>query len=60
MGKGTGLGLSLSYNIIKRFKGDIKVESEVGKGTTFTIILPVEARKVRETIKHGKSQHSGR
>jgi len=42
VGKGTGLGLSLSYNIIKRFNGDIRVESEDGKGTTFTIILPVE------------------
>ncbi len=42
VGKGTGLGLSLSYNIIKRFNGDIKVESEDGKGTIFTIILPVE------------------
>ena len=31
-GKGTGLGLSLSYNIIKRFKGDIKVDSEVRQG----------------------------
>ncbi len=41
-GKGTGLGLSLSYNIIKRFKGDIKVESETGARTVFTIILPVE------------------
>lgn len=40
-GKGTGLGLSVSYNIVKRFKGDIKVMSESGKGTTFTIILPV-------------------
>ncbi len=39
-GKGTGLGLSLSYDIIKRFKGDIKVESTPGTGTTFTIILP--------------------
>ncbi len=44
-GKGTGLGLSLSYNIVKRFKGDIKVESEAGKGTTFTIILPIEKDK---------------
>jgi two-component system, NtrC family, sensor kinase len=42
VGKGTGLGLSVSYNIVKRFKGDIKVESEPGKGTVFTIILPVE------------------
>jgi len=42
VGKGTGLGLSLSYNIVKRFKGDIKVESEAGKGTAFTIIIPVE------------------
>jgi signal transduction histidine kinase len=41
-GKGTGLGLPLSYNIVKRFKGDIKVESETGKGTVFTIIIPVE------------------
>jgi PAS domain S-box-containing protein len=41
-GKGTGLGLSLSYNIVKRFKGDIKVESEAGKRTVFTVIVPVE------------------
>jgi signal transduction histidine kinase len=42
VGSGTGLGLSLSYNIVKRFKGDIRVESEVGRGTIFTIIFPVE------------------
>ena len=45
VGKGTGLGLSLSYNIIKRFKGDIKVDSEVSRGTMFTIIIPVEQEK---------------
>ncbi len=39
-GKGTGLGLSLSYNIIKKFKGEITVASLRGSGTTFTIILP--------------------
>ncbi len=42
-GKGTGLGLSLSYDIVRRFKGDIHVESEVGKGAVFTILLPIEA-----------------
>ncbi len=37
----TGLGLSMSYGIIKRFGGEIEVESQVGKGTTFTISLPI-------------------
>jgi two-component system NtrC family sensor kinase len=45
IGKGTGLGLSVSYNIIKRFKGDITVDSEVNRGTVFTIIIPVEHEK---------------
>ena len=43
VGKGTGLGLSISYDIIKKHHGEIIVESEVGKGTTFTVILPVNA-----------------
>jgi len=38
---GTGVGLSVVYNIIKKHNGTIDVESEVGKGTTFTIRLPV-------------------
>ena len=40
-GEGTGLGLSVSYGIIKNHGGDIQVESERGKGATFTIVLPV-------------------
>jgi signal transduction histidine kinase len=39
-GKGTGLGLSVSYGIIKDHKGDVRVESTVGKGTAFVITLP--------------------
>jgi len=41
-GVGVGLGLSIVYRIIKRHQGDIKVESEIGKGTEVTVILPVE------------------
>lgn len=41
VGKGTGLGLSISYTIIEKLGGQIKVASEVGKGTTFNILLPV-------------------
>lgn len=41
VGKGTGLGLSIAYDIIQKHKGEIKVVSEVGKGTTFTIKLPI-------------------
>jgi signal transduction histidine kinase len=36
-----GLGLSIVYNIIQKHHGGIKVESEVGKGTEFTIALPI-------------------
>lgn len=42
IGKGTGLGLSVSYGIIKAHQGEINVASEVSKGTTFTIVLPVQ------------------
>ncbi|WP_175987453.1 ATP-binding protein [Bacillus sp. Marseille-Q1617] len=38
--KGTGLGLTVCYQIVERMKGEILVESELGVGTTFTILLP--------------------
>ncbi len=59
VGKGTGLGLSVSYNIVKGFKGDIKVVSVLGKGTTFTIILPV-LTELQKELMHAKDEHPGR
>jgi len=44
VGKGTGLGLSLAWSIVARHGGKIEVASEVGKGTTFTVTLPVEPK----------------
>lgn len=41
-GKGTGLGLSSAYGILKRHGGHIAVDSEVGRGTTVAVYLPVE------------------
>jgi len=43
-GKGTGLGLAISYGIIQGHNGDIDVESEQGKGSTFRIKLPIEKK----------------
>lgn len=45
VGHGTGLGLAISYGIIREHKGTITVESEIDKGTTFIISLPVTAKE---------------
>ncbi|HEX7643766.1 MAG TPA: ATP-binding protein [Burkholderiaceae bacterium] len=42
VGQGTGLGLSLSYGIIQKHNGQIEVDSEPGRGTSFRIVLPVK------------------
>jgi len=43
-GKGTGLGLSVSYGIVERHQGKLEVKSKVGKGTTFTVKLPIKEK----------------
>ena len=43
VGEGTGLGLSISHGIIERHGGRIEVKSATGKGTMFTISLPIDA-----------------
>ncbi|MBI5149451.1 MAG: PAS domain S-box protein [Candidatus Omnitrophica bacterium] len=48
VGQGTGLGLSVSYEIIKKHGGDIRVQSQPGAGTTFTVMLPVEKKAQTE------------
>jgi two-component system NtrC family sensor kinase len=39
--KGSGLGLSISYSIVKQHSGNIRVSSAPGKGTTFTVSIPL-------------------
>lgn len=45
VGQGTGLGLSVSYEIIKKHNGDLKVHSILGQGSTFTVMLPVSQQE---------------
>jgi two-component system NtrC family sensor kinase len=51
VGKGTGLGLSVSYGIVHQHGGSLEVESEEGRGTTFTVRIPAMARE--EDSRHG-------
>ncbi len=53
VGKGTGLGMNIAYGIVKKHNGTIEVESTVGKGTTFTIKLPINSVPEKEKAPEG-------
>lgn len=48
LGQGTGLGLSIVYGIVQQYGGNICIESELGRGTTFRIFLPLLADEVHD------------
>jgi signal transduction histidine kinase/ActR/RegA family two-component response regulator len=59
-GKGTGMGLAMAYGVVKNHDGFITVESELGRGSTFTLHFPAVEREVKgdavreESLPHGK------
>jgi signal transduction histidine kinase len=50
VGVGTGLGLFICHGIIAGFGGELSVESQLGQGATFRVVLPVNAAHVREPV----------
>jgi len=46
VGRGTGLGLSIVYTVIENHKGRLEIFTELGEGTNFVIILPVNQKSI--------------
>jgi len=59
VGKGTGLGLSVSYGILHQHGGNLEVQSEIGKGSTFTITLPVTRCAVEQDSADAAARAAG-
>jgi two-component system, NtrC family, sensor kinase len=59
-GRGVGLGLAISRSILERHSGNIEVQSEVGRGTTFTVTLPWEAEATQTQGSEVAAATSGR